>query len=85
MFCYLQIIPGETTHLVAARPGTAKVNEARRAGTGIHLVSPEWLACTAERWERAEERLFPLSRTSKRGNNFLTSIYLDCNLPNILL
>jgi RNA polymerase II subunit A C-terminal domain phosphatase len=64
---FFQIVPGETTHLVAARHGTAKVNEARRAGTGVLVVSPEWLVCCTERWERADERLFPLSKSSKRG------------------
>lgn len=62
-----KIVPGETTHLVAARHGTAKVNEARRAGTGVLVVSPDWLVCCTERWERADERLFPLSKSSKRG------------------
>ena len=55
---------GETTHLVAARLGTAKVNEAKKAGN-VHVVTPDWLWCCAERWEKVDERLFPLTKTSK--------------------
>ncbi|XP_059474083.1 RNA polymerase II subunit A C-terminal domain phosphatase [Neocloeon triangulifer] len=61
-----QVVAGETTHLVAARHGTAKVNEARRAGSGIQVVSPEWLVCCSERWERVDERLFPIPKSPKR-------------------
>ena len=52
-----------TTHLVAARLGTAKVNDARRRA-GVALVTPDWLWACAERWERVDERLFTLSKTS---------------------
>ena len=45
-----------TTHLVAARTGTAKVNEARKRAKNVHLVTPDWLWCCAERWERIDER-----------------------------
>lgn len=48
-----------TTHLVATRPGTAKVNEALRSKR-IKLVTLDWLWSCAERWERVDERLFPL-------------------------
>ncbi|XP_012277661.1 RNA polymerase II subunit A C-terminal domain phosphatase isoform X2 [Orussus abietinus] len=49
-----------TTHLVAIRPGTAKVNSAKRNGK-IKIVNPDWLWTCAERWERVDERLFPLN------------------------
>lgn len=52
------ISPG-CTHLVAARPGTAKVNSSRRQ-KGIIIVTPLWLWHCAERWERLDERLYPL-------------------------
>merc|ERR1719209_1132576 len=52
-----------TTHLVAARLGTAKVNDARRQ-PNVSIVTPDWLWACAERWERVEERLFTLSKTS---------------------
>ncbi|XP_026763001.1 RNA polymerase II subunit A C-terminal domain phosphatase [Galleria mellonella] len=55
-----------TTHLVAVRAGTAKVNASRRLGEGkaskLHVVTPEWLWTCAERWERVDERLYPLQR-----------------------
>jgi len=58
------------THLVAARGGTAKVNEARRfneknKSNPIHLVTPDWLWCCAERWEKAEEAIFPLYKSAQ--------------------
>lgn len=52
------LCPG-VTHLVAARPGTAKVNRARRMRQ-LHVVSPAWLWCCAERWEHVHEAIFPL-------------------------
>jgi len=52
-----------TTHVVAARIGTAKTNEARRY-KGIHIVTPDWLWCCAERWDRVDERLFKLCNKS---------------------
>lgn len=51
-----------TTHLVAVRPGTAKVNAVQRKHNNILLVTPDWLWACAERWEHVEERLFPLGR-----------------------
>ena len=51
------------THLIAARLGTAKVNEARRhKSSAIKIVTPDWLWCCAERWEHIDERLFPLEK-----------------------
>ncbi|CAH2042550.1 unnamed protein product, partial [Iphiclides podalirius] len=55
-----------TTHLVAVRAGTAKVNATRRIGEGkmnkLFVVTPDWLWTCAERWERVDERLYPLTR-----------------------
>ena len=45
----------DTTHLVAARLGTAKVNQIRgskKLESRIHLVTPNWLWDCAERWEK---------------------------------
>lgn len=49
----------DTTHLVAATAGTIKAIAARKRAT-IRIVTPDWLWCCAERWEHADERLFPL-------------------------
>lgn len=50
-----------TTHLVAVRPGTAKVNSARRM-KNVFMVTADWLWVSAERWERVDEKVFPLGR-----------------------
>lgn len=52
------ISPG-CTHLVAARPGTAKVNSSRRQ-KGITIVTPLWLWDCAERWEKLDEKMYTL-------------------------
>ena len=53
-----------TSHLVAARVGTVKVNEAKKRASSIHLVTPDWLWNCAERWERVDERLYPLCKSA---------------------
>ncbi|KAI4492165.1 hypothetical protein M0802_009971 [Mischocyttarus mexicanus] len=53
-----------TTHLVAIRPGTAKVNAAKKRGD-IKIVNPDWLWACAERWEYVDERLFPLTTKAR--------------------
>lgn len=50
-----------TTHLVAGKWGTNKVREAQTMNN-VKIVSPQWLWCCAERWERVDERLFPLPK-----------------------
>ncbi|KAL0869694.1 hypothetical protein ABMA27_005939 [Loxostege sticticalis] len=59
-----------TTHLVAVRAGTAKVNASRRSNRAskLHVVTPEWLWTCAERWERVDERLYPLQRTGQSSS-----------------
>jgi RNA polymerase II subunit A-like phosphatase len=51
-----QDLTPETTHLVAVRPGTAKVNSARRMARSVTVVTPDWLWCCGERWEKVDER-----------------------------
>ncbi|XP_024082343.1 RNA polymerase II subunit A C-terminal domain phosphatase [Cimex lectularius] len=46
-----------TTHLIAAVKGTAKVHQARKM-KGVSVVSPHWLIASAQRWERVDERLY---------------------------
>ncbi|XP_073678157.1 RNA polymerase II subunit A C-terminal domain phosphatase [Garra rufa] len=48
-----------TTHLIAARAGTEKVRQAQGC-KHLHVVNPDWLWACLERWERVDERLFPL-------------------------
>ena len=81
------------THLVAARGGTAKVNEARRfneknKSNPVHLVTPDWLWCCAERWEKAEEAIFPLykSAQARMSLDMDGKLDFDCfNLKRILI
>lgn len=54
-----QDFESNTTHLVAATAGTIKAIAARKR-SNIKIVTPDWLWCCAERWEHADERLFPL-------------------------
>jgi RNA polymerase II subunit A-like phosphatase len=50
----------ETTHLVAASTGTQKVYQAQKI-KHIEIVTPAWLWTCSERWERVEEKLFPVT------------------------
>ncbi|CAG9563864.1 unnamed protein product [Danaus chrysippus] len=71
----------KTTHLVAMRAGTAKVNASKKMGedkSKIHVVTPEWLWTCAERWERVEEKLYPLQRV---GQSSLRRPPAHCNSP----
>ncbi|XP_015112781.1 RNA polymerase II subunit A C-terminal domain phosphatase isoform X2 [Diachasma alloeum] len=61
-----QDLTEKTTHLVAIKPGTAKVYAAKK-NANIKIVNPDWLWSCAERWERVDERLFPLT-TKARGS-----------------
>ncbi|XP_063995143.1 RNA polymerase II subunit A C-terminal domain phosphatase isoform X2 [Diachasmimorpha longicaudata] len=59
-----QDLTSRTTHLVAIKPGTAKVYAAKK-NSKIKVVNPDWLWSCAERWERVDERLFPLSAKAR--------------------
>ena len=47
-----------TTHVIAGKPGTTKLQEARRM-PGVQIVSPRWLWACAECWKKVEEEKFP--------------------------
>ena len=67
-----------TTHVIAGKPGTVKLKEARRV-PGIKIVSPRWLWNCAEQWKWLEERLYPVesekepSKETKREAGMKTS------------
>ena len=63
-----------TTHMVAARIGTSKVNSAKKF-PGVHVVNANWLWCCSERWEAVDERMFPLTEH--------TSVSYSCNSPDV--
>ena len=51
-----------TTHVVAAKLGTVKVKTAQKH-KHVRLVSADWLWACAERLERCDERLYPVTST----------------------
>nr|XP_046273242.1 RNA polymerase II subunit A C-terminal domain phosphatase isoform X3 [Scatophagus argus] len=57
--------PNRTTHLIAARAGTEKVRQAQGC-KHLHVVNPDWLWSSLERWERVEEQLYPLKEDYSR-------------------
>lgn len=50
--------------MVAANPGTAKVEEAYRQGS-VHVVYPAWLNRSLCRWEKEDEQAFRVPRNEK--------------------
>lgn len=63
-----QDLEDDTTHLVAVRPGTAKVNAGRRK-KNLKIVTPDWLWSCAECWEHVEERIFPLNSKGSKNRH----------------
>lgn len=63
-----QDLEDNCTHLVAVRPGTAKVNAGRRK-KNLKIVTPDWLWSCAERWERVNERIFPLNNKGSKNRH----------------
>ncbi|XP_037950739.1 RNA polymerase II subunit A C-terminal domain phosphatase-like [Teleopsis dalmanni] len=59
-----QNIDPDSTHLVAVTSGTYKVNAAKK-NPEIKIVNANWLWCCSERWEKVDERLYPLDRKTK--------------------
>lgn len=53
-----------TTHVIAGRLGTEKSYRAVKS-RGVKLVNPGWLFCCFERWEKVDERLFPVEGLEK--------------------
>ena len=53
-----------TTHVIAGRLGTEKSYRAVKS-RGIKVVNPGWLFCCFERWEKVDERLFPVEGLEK--------------------
>ena len=54
-----------TTHVIAGKPGTSKLLEARRM-PGIKIVNPRWLWACAERWKKVDEELYPIPTAPER-------------------
>lgn len=73
-----QNLTEETTHLIAVTVGTFKYNAARKR-KDIKIVTPEWLWCCAERWEKVDEELFPLDPNLKSSK--IRNPPLHCHSP----
>ncbi|KAG8859993.1 Carboxy-terminal domain (CTD) phosphatase [Serendipita sp. 411] len=65
--CYTDINP-EVTHLVAAKPGTVKVDKALAQGN-IFVVNPQWLYDSISNWKRQPESNYLLKNPSKQRAN----------------
>ncbi|KAJ3648876.1 hypothetical protein Zmor_020645 [Zophobas morio] len=63
-----QELEEDTTHLVAVRPGTAKVNAGRRK-KNLKIVTPDWLWSCAERWEHVNEKIFALNSKGSKNRH----------------
>lgn len=68
-----------TTHVIAAKFGTAKVNKALKSPRKIWIVNPLWLFSCAERWERVDERVFILNKdddfqVQKKGKESVSEV-----------
>ncbi|CUA76285.1 hypothetical protein RSOLAG22IIIB_06191 [Rhizoctonia solani] len=61
--CHAKLGP-DITHVVAAKRGTEKVNQARARGT-IAIVRPEWLHRVVTTWTRAPEEDFLLEPSDR--------------------
>ena len=58
-----------TTHVIAGKPGTSKLLEAKQM-PGIKIVNPKWLWACAERWKKVNEENYPVEfekHQRKRG------------------
>lgn len=54
------------THVIAARPGTAKVKQATKRG-GIKVVSTNWLLDSIQQWRKLDERPYYLVGVGQDG------------------
>ncbi|KAK9764920.1 CTD phosphatase Fcp1 [Basidiobolus ranarum] len=52
----------QVTHIVAGKPGTAKVNHGRNMAN-VFIVRPEWLFDSISRWERQDEKFYLIEDT----------------------
>lgn len=63
-----KLVVRATTHVVAGKPGTSKLKDARKT-PGMKLVNSRWLWSCAERWQWLNEKLFPVefAKTAELG------------------
>lgn len=56
-------------HVFLSLSGTEKVRQALGC-KHLHVVNPDWLWGCLERWERVEERLFPLKEDYNKSHRY---------------
>jgi len=72
-------ITPETTHVVAAKKGTTKVN--RAISKGLKVVNPQWIVESTRVWERLDEELFPVPDNQDEGEGVNDSTTESSSLP----
>ncbi|VDM43688.1 unnamed protein product [Toxocara canis] len=76
-------VTDSTTHVIAARWGTTKVHDARKR-PNVAIVNPRWLYACVERWEKADEKDFELTReTMNSKEKPLGGLVIDRQLSNM--
>ncbi|KIX01013.1 uncharacterized protein Z518_10079 [Rhinocladiella mackenziei CBS 650.93] len=72
----------DVTHVIAARPGTAKVKQAVKRG--ILVVGTPWLIESMQRWRRLDERPYLLEGVGKQKHDASSDIGGDTlDKPNV--
>lgn len=56
-----------TTHVIAGRPGTSKLREAKKLPS-VKVVNPRWLWACAEQWKLVDEKLYPVQFDKEKGD-----------------
>lgn len=69
----------ETTHVIAAKPGTAKVNSAQRK-PGVVVVWPNWLHDSVARWAKQPEGPYLLPRAPPNAEEASSALPTDDEL-----
>jgi RNA polymerase II subunit A-like phosphatase len=73
---HTQLVPGlnssnpddvksATTHVIAGKPGTSKLQEARRMPE-VKIVNTKWLWACAEQWKKVDEELYSVEADKRR-------------------
>ncbi|EXJ59850.1 hypothetical protein A1O7_03997 [Cladophialophora yegresii CBS 114405] len=65
-------ISREVTHVIAARPGTAKVKQAVKRG--IKVVGTPWLIASMQQWRKLDERPYLLEGVQKQKHETLSEL-----------
>jgi hypothetical protein len=56
-----------------------QVGEAKRMA-GVRVMTPDWLWACAERWEKVDERLYPLGHSLYKKFTIIINLQVSCIL-----